>query len=179
MDITVNKDLIVKAQSGDAIAFEALVNHYYEMMFKVAFKFCGNRQNAEDITQESCIRLVRGLHTYRHDSAFTSWLYRLVLNTGKDWFRKNKRYTTDDDELVMVKAETPSADSQVYAKQVINAMYKLPDAEREAVVLVLAEGMTHKEAADILGCAESTISWRIFEARKKLTALFEKEQSHG
>jgi RNA polymerase sigma-70 factor (ECF subfamily) len=182
MDITVNKDLIVKAQSGDAYAFEALVNHYYETMFKIAFKFCGNRQNAEDITQESCIRLARGLHTYRHDATFTTWLYRLVLNTGKDYFRKNRRYkSADDEELIMeiTKSEEPAADEQLFAKQVIAAVEKLPETEREAVFLVMVEGMTHKQAAEVLDCQEGTVSWRIHEARKKLNALFDKEQKYG
>lgn len=179
MDVTINKDLIVKAQGGDAFAFEALVNHYYETMFKMAYKFCGNKLNAEDITQEACIRLAKGLQTYRHDSAFTTWLYRLVLNTGKDWFRKNRRYdSSGDDELVMemAKSEEPSADAQVYAKQVLAALWKLPETEREALILVMSDGMTHKEAAEVLGCQEGTVSWRIFEARKKLTALLGKEE---
>ena len=173
-----DRELIKKAQDGDANAFEALVNLYYETMFKMAYKFAGNRQDAEDITQESCIRLARGLAGFRHDSAFTSWLYRLVINTGKDWYRSNNRHPKSDEGLETAQTAAKSED-QLYAKQVIAAVYTLPDGERDALLLVMAEGMSHKQAGEILGCRESTVSWRIHEARKKLGALFEKEQKHG
>jgi RNA polymerase sigma factor (sigma-70 family) len=79
-------------------------------MFKMAYKFCGNRQDAEDITQESCIRLARGLHSFKGDSAFTSWLYRLVINTAKDWYKSNNRHPKSDEGLetaeVSAKAKT-------------------------------------------------------------------------
>jgi RNA polymerase sigma-70 factor (ECF subfamily) len=180
MTVTINKDLIVKAQGGDAFAFEALVNHYYETMFKFAFKFSGNKTHAEDITQDACIRLAKGLHSFKHDSAFTSWLYTLVINTGKDYFRRNRRYNPADDEVLeMQESKAAGADETLYAKQVIELVQKLPEGERDAVILVLSEGLSHKEAGDILGCKESTVSWRIHEARKKLADLLSKEQKYG
>ncbi len=99
MDKALERELIGKAQAGDAGAFEALVNGYYKTMFRMAYKFCGNRQDAEDVTQESCIRLARGLRTFKNDSAFTSWLYRLVINTGKDWYRSHNRHPKSDEGL--------------------------------------------------------------------------------
>lgn len=173
-----DRELIKRAQSGDAGAFEALANQYYETMFKMAYKFCGNRPDAEDITQESCIRLARGIHSFKGDSAFTSWLYRLVINTGKDWYKSNNRHPKSDDGLETVQVSAKGED-QLYAKQVIAAVYELPEGERDALLLVMSEGLSHKEAGQILGCKESTISWRIHEARKKLGALFEKEQKYG
>ena len=64
-------------------------------------------------------------------------------------------------------------DETVYAEQVIASIHQLPDGEKEALLLVVSEGLSHREAADIIGCKESTVSWRIHEARKKLTKLFE------
>ena len=87
-----DKELIKRAQAGDTAAFEALVNNYYGIMFKMAFKWCGDRTAAEDITQEACMKLARGIDSFRHDSAFTSWLYRLVINTAKDWFKSQNRH---------------------------------------------------------------------------------------
>lgn len=72
-----------------------------------------------------------------------------------------------------------SAEDQLYAKQVIAALHTLPEGERDALILVMSDGLSHKEAGIILGCKESTVSWRIHEARKKLGALFEKEQKYG
>ncbi|MGB4058191.1 MAG: RNA polymerase sigma factor [Alphaproteobacteria bacterium] len=178
MDVTQEDDLIRKAQNGDADAFEALVNGRYETMFRMAYKFCGNRQNAEDITQESCIRLARGLDSFRHNSAFTSWLYRLVINTGKDWYRSNNRHPKSHDGLEAVET-SGNSETQLHTKQVLAALYTLPEGERDALILVMSDGLSHREAGEILGCKESTISWRIHEARKKLTALFEREQKYG
>ena len=125
------------------------------------------------------MKLAKGIHSYRHDSAFTSWLYRLVINAGNDYFRKHRRYDLNDDEVLEMKDEKSGVDEQLHAKQVIAAVYKLPEGERDAVILVLSEGLSHKEAGEILGCKESTVSWRIHEARKKLAAIFDKEQKYG
>jgi RNA polymerase sigma-70 factor (ECF subfamily) len=173
-----DRELIKRAQQGDAGAFETLANGYYETMFKMAYKFCGNRQDAEDITQEACIKLARNIGSFRHDSAFTSWLYRLTINTAKDWYKSSNRHPGSEEGMDTAQVKEIGED-QLYAKQVIAALNKLPEGERDAVLLVLSEGLSHKEAGIILECKESTISWRIHEARKKLGALFEKEQKYG
>ena len=171
--------LINAAQKGDARAFEALVNRHYKVMFKMAYKYCANQNDAEEVTQEACIKLARGLHSFGHNSAFTSWLYRLVINAAKDWYKSQNRHPKpSSDELEKISVQSKSED-QLYATQVLVEIHKLPEGEKDALLLVVSEGLTHKEAADILECKESTISWRIHEARKKLSAIFEKEQSHG
>ncbi len=170
--------LIKQAQDGDAKAFEALVNRYYDMMFKVAYKWCGNQQNAEDIAQEACIKLARGLNSFKHDSAFTTWLYRIVINAAKDWFKKQNRHKGSAEALETISVQS-TAESQLHAKEVLSEVHNLPEGERDALLLVVVEGLTHKDAAYILNCKESTISWRIHEARKKLEARFGKEQKYG
>ncbi|MBL4589341.1 MAG: RNA polymerase sigma factor [Alphaproteobacteria bacterium] len=178
MDDLDDEQLITRARKGDIKAFEALVNKHYETMFKMAFKWCRNKSDAEDITQDACIKLARGLDGFKGKSAFTSWLYRLVINAGKDWYKKQNRHPSNPDALEKVSAKNKS-DEQVYAQQVLDAVNKLPDGEKEALLLVMSEGLSHKEAAKALGCKESTISWRIHEARKKLNAQFNKEQKYG
>lgn len=171
-------ELIKQAQNGDARAFEDLVNRYYDMMFKVAYKWCGNQENAEDIAQEACIKLARGLDSFKHDSIFTTWLYRIVVNAAKDWFKKQNRHKGSAEALETLSVQS-TAESQLHAKDVLAEVHKLPEGERDALLLVVMEGLTHKEAADILECKESTISWRIHEARKKLETRFGKEQKYG
>jgi RNA polymerase sigma-70 factor (ECF subfamily) len=178
MDDREEKRLIERAAGGDAGAFEALVGKHYETMFKMAYKWCANRQDAEDITQEACIRLARGIESFRHECAFTSWLYRLTINTAKDWYKKQNRHAGSSDGLDKAAIDEKS-ESAVYAQQVLAAISRLPDGEKEALLLVLHEGLTHKEAARLLKCKESTVSWRIHEARKKLGAAFEQEKSYG
>lgn len=171
-------DLIRNAQSGDARAFETLVEDHYDFMFKVALKWCGNKNNAEDITQEACIKLARGLHGFRNDCAFNSWLYRLVINAAKDWMKVNNRHSVGDVGLDLV-PDHADAEKSIYARQVWAQVYELPEGEKEAILLVMAEGLSHKQAAEILKVKESTVSGRIHEARKKLFALMGKEQSYG
>jgi len=173
-----DKKLIAKARKGDAKAFEALVNDHYDIMFKMAFKWCGNQSDAEDITQDACIKLARGLDSYKGNAAFTSWLYRLVINAGKDWYKKQNRHPVQSGDLDVLPSKSRS-DEQLYARQVLDAVQRLPVGEKEALILVMSEGLSHKEAAKTLDVKESTISWRIHEARKKLGAQFEKEQSYG
>jgi len=171
-------NMIKAAQAGDAHAFERLINTYYDVIFKFACKWCGNASDAEDITQDACIKLARFICKYDGKAAFTSWLYRLVINCGKDWYRSQNRHPSNPDALEYVQADSTS-EQQIYAKQVINALYQLPEGEKDAVLLVLCQGLSHKEAAYALGCKENTISWRVHEARKKLSAQFKKEQDYG
>ncbi len=84
MNADSDAQLIQRAGAGDARAFEVLVNRHYGTMFKMAFKWCRNRADAEDVTQNACIKLARALKTYEHKAAFTTWLYRLVINTAID-----------------------------------------------------------------------------------------------
>ena len=171
--------LIKKAQGGDVRAFELLVEGNYAVMFKMAFKWCGNKGDAEDITQEACIKLARGLHSFRHDCAFSSWLYRLVINAAKDWYKSQNRHPKHGDAGMDLIASDENTEEKLYAKQVWAGVYSLPEGEKDALLLVMAEGLSHKEAAQILNIKESTVSGRIHEARKKLFALFGKEQNYG
>lgn len=173
-----DKELIRRIHQGDEIAFERLVNNHYQTIFKFAYKWCGSREDAQDITQNACVKLAQSIYSFEGKSAFTSWLYRLVINTGKDWYKSQKRHPSNP-ELLETASVQDRTDKQLYAKQVIAAVRDLPDGEKEAVLLVLGEGLSHKEAADALNCKESTISWRIHEARKKLSVQFQWEQNYG
>lgn len=172
-----DKALVAKAVWGDSRAFEDLLGRHYDMMFRISFKWCGNRPDAEDITQEACIKLARVLASFRGESTFTTWLYRLVINTAKDWQRAQKRHRAMDDGLDQAQS-SGSQEDQVYAQEVLTQIRDLPEGEKDALLLVFGEGLSHAEAAVICGCKESTISWRIHEARKKLGEKL-KEKKYG
>ena len=87
--------LIRAAQAGDADAFEALLEAHYDTLYRFAYKWSGNKADAEDITQQACLKLARALSSYRFQSAFTSWLYRVVVNCAKDWARAQGRHAAD------------------------------------------------------------------------------------
>lgn len=178
--------LIDLACGGSARAFETLVRRHYDTMYKFAFRWCGNRSDAEDVTQEACIKLAWSLGSFGKKSAFSSWLYRLVINTAKDWRRVRARHhgstrTAEPfaSEIDSRKASTAGIEEAYFAKQVLAEIGTLPTAERAAVILVLGEGLSHRQAAEVLDCAEGTVSWRIHEARRKLKRMFEAERHHG
>ncbi len=179
MPNTDETELINRASRGDADAFEALVNTYYEVMFKMAYKWCGNRRDAEDITQEACMKLARGIGSYKGGSKFTSWLYVLVINTAKDWYKSQNRHPEGTELLESIVADSDNAEERLYTRQVLDEVNKLPETEKESLLLVMGQGLSHKEAADLSGVKESTISWRIHEARKKLESIFGKEERYG
>jgi RNA polymerase sigma-70 factor (ECF subfamily) len=89
--------LIRRAQAGDRTAFEALLNQYYDVIYRIAYKWSGVRADAEDITQNVCIKLARSIGLFGFRSAFLSWLYPLVINTAKDWARQQKAHVTVSD----------------------------------------------------------------------------------
>lgn len=172
--------LIRRAQAGDERAFAALVEIYYDHIFRFAFRWCGHRANAEDIAQSACIKLARALGQYRHESAFTTWLYRLVINCAKDWQRAQVRHQTagthDHEEAI---GGSSDAETEIYLAQLLAQLDKLPDGWKEAVLLVHAQGMSHAEAGLCLQVSESTISWRIHQARKQLTGFIQQEGQYS
>jgi RNA polymerase sigma-70 factor (ECF subfamily) len=180
-----DEELICAAQAGDRPAFAALLERHYGLMFKVAWKWCGVREDAEDIAQDASIKLAQSLHGFMFEAAFTTWLYRIVINAAKDYYKaKNRRNARElplyDDAVHL--SEEMSPEEQLGQKDVLKAIAALPETLRETVVLVCWQGLSHKEAADILTCSEGTVSWRVHEARKKIAEAMEQEKkavSHG
>jgi RNA polymerase sigma-70 factor (ECF subfamily) len=169
-----DEPLIKQAQAGDAQAFECLLESHYDTIFRFAFKWCGNRDDAEDIAQQACVKLARGLGQYRFESSFTSWLYRLVINCAKDWQKAQRKHSHsgDDNEQWQHLPYEDQPDKSILMRQLLTALENFSDGMKETVLLVHAEGFTHGEAADILGIEESTISWRIHQIRKKFQSRF-------
>jgi RNA polymerase sigma-70 factor, ECF subfamily len=158
--------LIRNAQRGDATSFAELLDLYYDTIYRFAWKWCGHAANAEDIAQQACIKLAASLAQYRFQAAFTSWLYRLVINCAQDWQRAQRRHEHEDlpDEESM--AEVSSTEDGIYLAQVLAQLALLGEGMKETALLVHAEGMSHAEAGVVLGVSESTISWRLHVIRK-------------
>lgn len=166
------------AKRGDREAFERLLTEHYDMILRTAWRFTGNQSEAEDVAQDVCIMLAGKLEQFNGDSAFTSWLYRLVINRCKDTFksrsaRKKREESYSDIAQCLRAEEAETATSLTWLYQQIAA---LEVVLKETALLVLAEGLTHAQAGEVLECTESTISWRMHEIRKKLKTSW--EQSH-
>lgn len=163
------EQLIKQAQQGDKQAFEQLLNEHYDSLFSFAYKWCGNQTDAEDITQQACIKLARSISQFQFKSAFSSWLYRLVINCAKDWYKSQNRHTRNTQDVDTAQISSAQQTEQaLYTQQLLSLLDDLPKGMKETALLVHAEGLSHKEAASILDIKESTVSWRIHEIRKNL-----------
>lgn len=161
-------NLLKQAVNGDAAAFSALVEAYYRMIYSTAFKWVGNQTDAEDIAQEVCIKLGRAIRDFRMESKFSSWLYRITLNTAKDFQRKQRNHQPIEEVPEMFFSDGNTAEAQLEGSELWRAVQQLPEKQRDAILLVYAEGLTHGEVADVMDCKESTVSWYIHEAKKQL-----------
>lgn len=169
-------ELVRLARGGDGSALERLFERHYRTAYRIAYRWCGSRQDAEDAAQEVFIKVARGLHSFRETSSFTTWLYRIVVNTAKDMHRRSAaRVRLADDAgrqgppQAQAAADPPPGDAAL-AWEAVGA---LPEKQRTALLLVFGEGLSHREAAAVMGCPEVTISWRIHQARRKLGTIME------
>jgi len=167
--------LLAQIRQGSEAAFGQLLDKYYALMFRTAYKWCGHQHDAEEIAQEACIKIGASIADFRAESALSSWIYRIVVNLAKDRFRRVKpevplnalpQEMIAQDRLI---AETSAPDKVLENEQLWYQVRHLPEKLSSAVMLVYSEGLTHAETADVLGCAESTVSWYILEAKKLLS----------
>lgn len=174
-----DRPTLERACAGDATAFAAVVQASYDHIFRFAMRYTGQRQDAEDVAQLACIKLAQSIATYRFESAFSTWLYALVLNCARDWQRQQVRHRSDelieDCDAALVGGD---AESGIYLRQVLDEVAAMGEGYRDALVLVAGEGLSHREAAELLGVKESTVSWRLHEIRKKLASAAMREDSH-
>jgi len=171
MDSHSDMDLVELALDGDAGAFEDLFQRHYAAVYGLAYKWCGAKADAEDIAQDVFVKLARKLRSFGSRASFKTWLYRITINAAKDFSRKSARRRTYESEFVREqRSSNPSAGFQDEpdSEHLPTAIDKLPQKQKTAILLVLGEGMTHKEASIIMHCSETTVSWRIFQARKRL-----------
>lgn len=179
MSSTEPADLIRAAQTGDGSAFAQLLAHSYDSIYRFAYRWCGNKADAEDITQQACIKLAQSIGQFRFEAAFSSWLYRLVINCAKDWYKSQNRHQHDniDDWIEPERAPDDTAQNRIYLQQVLHQLDQMAEGFKETALLVHGEGLSHAEAAVILQVKESTVSWRLHEIRKQLQLL--QQQADG
>jgi RNA polymerase sigma factor (sigma-70 family) len=165
--------LVERAKTGDRLAFERLIEQHYDFIFRTACKWTGKKSDAEDIAQEVCIKLATAIQSFDGRSAFTSWLYRVTLNMVRDMQRSTTRKARTVDAFTLVHPEDDPGDQEdaTASHEIWERVNALPDKQREAIMLVYGEDMSHAEAGVIMGCKEATVSWHVHEAKKTLRGL--------
>ena len=165
-----DSELAKSASQGDRDAFQRLLERHYDMIHRVALRFTGSTADAEDIAQDVCLGLVRKLAAFRGDAMFSTWLYRVVINACRDFARRRASAKTLVENYVAFREldEADHADTEARIGWLQEAFSRLPQDLRETALLVVAEDMTHAQAAVVLDCAEGTIAWRMSAVRKQL-----------
>lgn len=181
-DREVDQQLVERAQRGDKRAFELLVVKYQRKLARLLSRFIRDAGEIEDVTQEAFIKAYRALPSFRGDSAFYTWLYRIGINTAKNYLVAMGRRAPTSTEFASEDAETfedgdhlrdvntPEAEllSKEIAQTVNDTMQQLPEELRTAITLREIEGLSYEDIAVFMNCPIGTVRSRIFRAREAI-----------
>ena len=175
-----NSELVKKSQLGDRSAFEQLVIRHQELVFSLAYKLTGNREMANDVAQEAFIRAWKAIEKFRGDSTFSTWIYRITVNTAWTLRKKAKKHNTlniDDayEPIVIDEKKDPEmvAINSDLSSVLSKALNNLPVEQRIIVELKNIEGRSHKEIADYLDISVTAAKVRLHRAHQKLRQILE------
>lgn len=171
-----DSDLAARAAAGDRTAFAALAERHYDRIHALAWRWCGARDAAEDVSQETMVKIAGAIRSFRGDCAFSTWVYRIAYTTAVDHLRVGARHVPLAPEQMQELAEGADCNSPEEAMrgdELWRAVRSLPEQQRDAVLLVYGEEMSHAQAAALMGCSEKTVSWHLHEARKRLKLSLE------
>ena len=175
-----NSELVRKSQLGNKAAFEQLVIRHQDLVFSLAYKLTGNREMANDVAQEAFIRAWKAIEKFRGDSTFSTWIYRITVNTAWTLRKKAKKHNTlniDDtyEPIVIDEKKDPElvAINSDLSSVLINALDKIPIEQRIIVELKNIEGRSHKEIADYLDISVTAAKVRLHRAHQKLRQILE------
>lgn len=164
--------LVFAAAGGDRSAFAQLLERHYDRIHALAWQLTGSRADADDIAQEVCCTLVEKIGGFRGESKFTTWLCGIIFNACRDLRRRRRSFSGLTERLAVLAglASAPDGRDLYDSIWLRSAIARLKPAYRDAAVLVADQQLSHAEAAEILGVAESTVSWRMHEVRRLLAA---------
>lgn len=180
-DNELDQALVRRVQAGEKGAFDLLVRKYQHKLTSVISRYVGDWSECQDVAQESFVRAYRALGNFRGDSAFYTWLYKIAINTAKNWLvSQGRRPPTEDvqvedaehlDAAVRLKdGSTPEREllRQEIERTVTRAVDALPDELRQAITLREVDGLSYEEIAETMNCPIGTVRSRIFRAREAI-----------
>lgn len=177
-------DIIEKASGGDSGAFGVLVEQYSGQMYALALRICGNREDAEEVTQDAFIKIHENLKKFRGESSFSSWAYRITYNTAISYIRKhkrtryselyNERVHSEENRGILPEEENGEAlTRESNLLRLENAMEKLPPDDKVLILLFYREDKPVREIAGIMDLSENNVKTRLHRIRKRLGVIYE------
>lgn len=176
-----DRDLVERVKAGDKRAFDVLVRRYQHKLVKLIMRYVNDPADAMDIAQEAFIKAYRAMPNFRGDSSFYTWLYRIGINTAKNYVVAQGRRPPDSDidagdaerydiDSRLKEQDTPEglAQRDEIERTVLEAMEALPEDLRTAITLRELEGMSYEEIAQAMDCPVGTVRSRIFRAREAI-----------
>lgn len=181
--------LIEQCKQGDIESFELLIKDYQQLAFNIAYRMLGNTEDAKDASQDAFIKIFKSIQSFKGNSSFSTWMYRIVSNTCLDELRKRKKHQsysydnpikTEDGEMNRnIPASENSPEEIINRKEsqqlIQNAINKLSDQNKAVIVLRDIKGFSYEQISEILDCPEGTIKSRISRARVALKMILEKD----
>jgi len=172
-------DLLVKeAKRGDREAFTELVCRYQRKVYNTIFQFTRNHHDADDLAQETFMKAFESLKEFKQKSSFYTWLYRIAVNMSLNFLKKRnkekgkKEFVENDSPSKMNEFSATAPENYSLKKELEKKLKEIIDSlpliYKASFILVVFQGMSHGQAAQVLKCSEGTVSWRMHKARKIL-----------
>jgi RNA polymerase sigma-70 factor, ECF subfamily len=172
--------LVGEARRGDREAFAELVRRHERRVYGLVFRMVRDHSDADDLAQEVFLTAFKSIAAFRQGASFSTWVYRIAVNLSLTFLKRKRREkgrAEFREDLVVGGTErglsaSPEDRSTMneLKSRIDEAVDALPGHFRASFLLVAAEGLSHAEAAEVLGCSENTVSWRMHKARKLLRA---------
>lgn len=177
-----DRRLIQRIKQGDRQSFEELVRKYYRDIFAYCYRRTGSREDAEDLTQEVFLKLIKAIYRYQFTGKFSNFLFTIAVNCCNDHLRRLKQ-DRDDREVEDLPAPEGSAQDAVLQKEenyrLYDALQGLSDTQREAVILYYFHQFKAREVAQITGVPVATAKSRIRQGLQHLRKIYENEEKEG
>ena len=171
-----DREAILASQRGDRAAFDRLVERHQREIYRLCFRYVNNHEDASDLAQDSFIKAYKAIGRFRGDSAFSTWLYRIAVNTCLN-FRSARRMAQEELSESLPDPGVPVVQrmqEREQSQQVRDAVARLPEKQRATLILKIYHDLTHEEVAGILGSSVGTVKANLFHAvgnlRKMLAA---------
>ncbi len=188
MDIIADETLLASIQKGDTRSLGLLVQRWEKPLFRFVYRMLPRREEAQDICQETFLRILSKSNLFRPEGKFSTWMYQIALNLTRDHMRKKVRWSAvvvdggkgrEERAPAMVQGDMVTPDSMLVESDtrstVRKALTRLPHDQREVLVLKEFQGLKFREIAELLGCPESTVKSRMYYGLKGLKSALARE----